>query len=86
MTTKKATSETSKAQETVTKTIDAALKAGKDSIDVLMKGAPRPQPKASSRRFPRRARPPAMLPANSKMFLRLAKPVLRRLLLQTTGC
>ena len=38
MTTKKATSETSKAQETVTETIDAALKAGKDSIGVLMKG------------------------------------------------
>ena len=37
MTTKKATSETSKAQETTTQTIDAALKAGKVSVDVLMK-------------------------------------------------
>jgi phasin family protein len=37
MTTKKATSETSKAQETASQTIDAALKAGKDSVDVLMK-------------------------------------------------
>ena len=37
MTTKKATSETSKAQEAATQTIDAALKAGKDSVDVLMK-------------------------------------------------
>ena len=37
MTTKKATSDSTKAQEAATQTIDAALKAGKDSVDVLMK-------------------------------------------------
>lgn len=37
MATKKATGENFKAQETATHTIDAALKAGKESVDVLMK-------------------------------------------------